>query len=246
MKHFSKLLLFAIILCLSVAAGRMFFAFSHNYQNIYRWEHIPNTFTPDNWSPWLAEWPLEDMVQLRLQGGYGRMNGRSVFLLEAPVRYYLSEGDVMRLAAEVPEGTRVMVEGYPSERGRGLQSWPSYEKGWRYVRPLHVVDGTALLDEDEFYYVPLRDLSRATETFLNSGTELAENILQQAKEQNVSIRTVRMRILFLLDAVLYTDGVFCSHDFYHPYFDTANIILLSSAGVLLAVYIVLRMRKQKT
>lgn len=162
-------------------------------------------------------------------------NNLTVVTLSEPLYYYNSPEDA-EPALVLEAGKRYLVYSPELEReifrrggrwiGYGLVSWPTYEKGWRYARPLipmekyeALLDGTYELPEA--FYTGLGDLKRVA---YSSAMEVFLPATSEEREENGGDATGRWHDLacFHSEAVYHTDlvladiGAYKSPDFVYP------------------------------
>ena len=154
-----------------------------------------------------------------------------VFLnLPKSICYYTSP-DAASPVLELPKGCMVTVlpagEGFTSMTGYGLASYPTYQKGWRYVAPFQTGAcelKSNLLDSYTLksYYVRTEDLEAVMHEFFiqNKGMQA------EAQQAGVSKQEYIRRALYKVDEVFYQNGVFISPDLYRPLFDFPNWICI--------------------
>ncbi|MDR1117582.1 MAG: hypothetical protein LBL09_04985 [Oscillospiraceae bacterium] len=150
-------------------------------------------------------------------------------LLERTINYYdkpngtivkvIKPGEY-RLTAVMPEEYGAYGDIRYGYYGYGYKSWPTYEKGWRYVRPFQELEDASVVP---YYYVKLNDIQRAVRF----------KILNEGMSGYQSYQTFS-NYLFTLkfaatdcDYLLYEKGEYHSPDYMRISFvDTASIALL--------------------
>jgi|GEM_PF-3834877 len=244
-RHARIVLLVLALVCLAAAGVRIWLAAAHNRLTLYNWNFADYTFRYAVYSPyrdgvpmdemWLDFWPYPAVAYAEEQ-----------LILDRPIRYYTREGGAFVPAGTIPAGTSVLFGGKYGEnyRGYGFFSWPTYWKGWRYVKPFASADGEMHgLDPDTFYFVPLRDLHAAVHTFFS--TDIPGKYFRNTWDTPIGRRKAEYSLLFQCDALQYAGGIWRSADFYYPSFDVVTAVLLVCSGAALAGYAVLRVRARK-
>ena len=110
--------------------------------------------------------------------------------------------------------------GLKHSSGYGLESFPTYEKGWRYVRPFVTAEETEM--PGTYYYVRLKDLENVVYD-LYAHLDLDMEKMSMPIETRVYVMTRR------LDSQWYDSGIFLSKDIYKSvwhWWDTALLFLL--------------------
>lgn len=105
--------------------------------------------------------------------------------IEAPVflRYYteIPAGE-NTVALEIPKGKMIVAipEGTKGssfyELGYGYTSYPTYEKGGRYVRPFKTTEDVSFALSEEYYYVKMNSLEAALDTAIRANQPFINEI----------------------------------------------------------------------
>lgn len=151
--------------------------------------------------------------------------------LPKPIRYYTSPDDPSP-ALKLSKGCIVTVlptnGGFSELRGYGLISYPTYQKGWRYVAPFRT--GAEELNPNllnaytlKSYYVKAEDLETVMRAFYdqNKGMQVSAEQAGMSKQEYIC------HVTYKVDRVFYQNGVFMSPDLYRPLLDWASWILIS-------------------
>jgi hypothetical protein len=191
---------------------------------------------------------------------------RIITELPFTLRYYASPDSSTDPVYEIPKGTPIWDYGWldwHAEPGYGIASFPTYTAGWRYVRPFVVRDGLIRwygfadvdgnLNEDglaieklEYYYVRTEDMIRLSEHLLRADFLGSRHFTGNFAERGYTVKGfAKYWIALRCDVLFYQSGMYRSPDLPYLNFDTKNTVLFSAAGVLLTLYIVLRVRRAR-
>lgn len=198
----------------------------------------------ENISPYQQEVPIEE-IDLTVYNDYFPQVFALIDLnltsnLETPVtlRYYTEIPTKDTAAAfEIAKGTTIIAIPEWStgsqlhDLGYGYTSYPTYERGWRYVRPFLTAGGEVNVESKQYYYVKLGSLESVL------GKVIAENkSLQSAGHIKWrSILTGKHTTARYIDNTLYQHGVYLSPDLSRHVIDFWSILLLIAIGILLAI-----------
>lgn len=173
----------------------------------------------------------------------------TVMTLENAIGFYELVDSEYVLAFEYPSGTQIRLLDVSM---RGLTaSFPTYEKGWRFMkRPLLVGEEEDLGDpyDNEVYFVKTAELERIasqaygeTKEHWRSDSNFMNMVLTSYIDgfdvSELSDSQMEKLLLFRQDVTMYVLGTYLSPDLYEPVFDAVNIVLLSLAGALLIVFV---------
>lgn len=166
--------------------------------------------------------------------------------IETPVtlRYYSEiPDDKAAFTLEIPKGTTIVAipEGTTGsafqEVGYGYTSFPTYDKGWRYVRPFVTADGVnSSADNEQYFYVSLDSLEAVLDKIIEANRPFHAAIRQQGWTLNKGKHVIARYV----DNALYQHGAYLSKDMFYPVFDRLNVMLLGAIGVVSAVFIIRR------
>ena len=126
--------------------------------------------------------------------------------LELPnnITYYHMVDGKLTEAFTIRKGTTVDVDVYKGmPPGQGFLSFPTHQKGLRYVRPFTIIGEEP---NEEYYYVYLNDLETVYLKYYYS---------DKARENGWSSQTLSKSMITFtryIDTLLYDRGVFCSFD----------------------------------
>lgn len=119
------------------------------------------------------------------------------------------------------------------EIGYGYTSYPTYEKGWRYVRPFILADDLNPVDNEQFYYVDMGSL----EAVLDKVIEVNQPFQAEIRQQGWSLKKGQHVVARYIDNALYQHGVYLSPDLFYKVIDRWNAILLGAIGIIVATYL---------
>lgn len=135
------------------------------------------------------------------------MIARSDQVAEIPMTmsYYSAPDDEVEPAFQIDSGTRIIL--YSDDipmKGYGVQSWPTYQREWRYAAPFYVESDKPKIDSTErpMFYVRYSDLRRLVNALDREG------ILRQAFETAEGV-TPGM-VVTSIDLALYRAGGYLS------------------------------------
>lgn len=204
---------------------------------------IAGKFQPQAESPYLLRVSMEEMDL----SGYSPYFSIPVTAIAIPVEnrlvlpktisYYTAENGEKRLTAEIEKGTEVYWIPEPELNGfytgYGLRGYPTYEKGWRYVRPFQVAGQAA---DPRYYYVRTSDLEAVARAAFSGPAAKARRTsrLSSAKASFLYTR--------FIDQIFYGQGVFCSPDLFQPVFHPLDLVWTGCAAALVLAAVFLRKR----
>jgi hypothetical protein len=165
----------------------------------------------------------------------------NTIVLPINIQYFTEQNGPRSMILEIKKGTRVLW--LPTDQlgdisfGYGLRSYPTYDGGWRYVKPFMALGNQADSKKLPYYYVRTADLEVITKQVINSNEYLASSI----KEQGVTINNAVFAYTRVIDSIFYDNGVFCSLDLLKQVWHWGDTVLLSLAiGVLLIAWLLKR------
>ena len=197
-----------------------------------------NRYLKDNFVPNGKKWPMfeqgmpiEDIYNEYLDSTYYAFSNLTSFsidiVLNHPIRYYHTPDINSEPAVELPAGRYRIEIGEPVFH-QGINTLPTYQKGWRYARTLP----EPLTPENEkqenltspmrWYYVRLEDLKRVTIHLLAEERTLYTNRFLEGKLNLRSLVRLWKKSgvsLYNLDKLLYEQGDYLSPDLFRPLWD---------------------------
>lgn len=198
----------------------------------FRQNDKPSSY--DKHTDYLNRVPMEEMDFLQYVRYLNRpvnpvyIERETAFTAPFSLYYYQEEAGRKAVCLEIPADSVIEPEpewshGYPL--GYGFESFPTYEKGWRWARPF--TDGKdAAVDELPWRYVKTADLEAFAEEMARCSPHWQDAIQRlHASESELAYELVRK-----CDALFYEKGIYLSPDLY-PVFWTWDGILLA-AGFL--------------
>ncbi len=210
-------------------------AFYHNHQ-------LRKDFSPAaNASPYQQGIPLEQMDLAEYASYFSGNTAEPAYTLthriEAPVALHYYEkipsgGEAAAL--EIPKGTTITAipEGTKGsafhEIGYGYTSYPTYEKGWRYVRPFQTTEVWDAAANGKYYYVKLEALEAVVDKTIEANQPLLAAIQQQKWSKNHG----KFVFARFVDNKLHQHGAYLSPDLSRSTFDGWSIALLGAIGGL--------------
>lgn len=228
-----------IFILLILITYRISTAWSHNHRLQKEYTQAADP------SPYQQGIPMESMDLAALASYWPRATALPLYdmtsLIETPVtmRYYAEiPNGKAEPALEIPKGTIIIAvpDDFPFfEIGYGYASYPTYEQGWRYVRPFLRADGEEQESQDQHYYVRIEELKGVIDEFIR-----ANRSLQAASGQHRGGASHHMATS--LDQVLYRHGVYLSPDLFHKVVDRVTVWLMTAMLLILLPSILLYIR----
>lgn len=150
------------------------------------------------------------------------------------IRYYKEDGGRKVLAHEIPAGSTLETKpsgAYPL--GYGFESFPTYEKGWRWARPFSD-DKNVIVSEMPWYYVKTADLEALAKYMVQNSSHWQHFFqISGLSESELVYGIVRK-----CDLIFYERGICISPDL-SPNFWTWDCILLASGLLAFSGYLLL-------
>ena len=192
-------------------------------------------------SPYQQGTPMEEMDLTRYEEYFPTiftLTGYSLtHRIKTPVtlRYYNEiPSDASAITYEIPKGTEILaipeyINGAPIyEIGYGYTSYPTYEKGWRYVRPFST-DNAGNPGLGKYYYVRLEELEAVIKKVMDENKVMSKPQKYFYWSDSRWIREVSLKI----DSVFYSNGIVFSRDMLYDVFTPTDALLVGT-GLLLA------------
>lgn len=195
----------------------------------------------DTNTDYLREIPMEEMDFFQyvryLNKPVAGIGYNTTFTAPSPIRYYREESGRKVLAYEIPAGTAFESEltGGAYSLGYGFESFPTYEKGWRWVKPF---SDSQDVDRSElpWYYIKTSDL----ESLLAYVVRNSNSPYWQSSLQHPGMEETQLASAYILkcDHMLYEIGAYISPNLYPAFWTWDSILFvsgffLSAAGLLL-------------
>lgn len=142
-------------------------------------------------------------------------------------------------ALEISEGTTITAISLDTqglgihEVGYGYTSYPTYTKGWRYVKPFMTEEAVRNSEQERFYYIRIESLEAVLgETISANQPLIAATRRQSWLDQKVSHTMARY-----IDHALHDKGIYLSSDLTYGLWSRINIVLLGLIGMMAAVLV---------
>ena len=202
-----------------------------------------------------------------LGGGQSEKEVPIVVKAPCPIRYYRNDVGRKVLEKEIPQGTPLYIclenWGEPII-GYGNISYPTYEKGWRWVRPFLTAEEADIQEEEDmeplsqeekekaleapYYYVKLDDLLAVEWAAYDQNDFIRQEYQNTVSQDSMgrSLEEVLYNQVIFADQRMRSMGIYCSQDMELPLWrweDTVYVIFFWVA-VFFAVF-VFRKRKPK-
>lgn len=166
--------------------------------------------------------------------------------LETPVSlHYFTEiptEETTVASLVIPKGTTIVAipEGTTGsafqEVGYGYTSYPTYQRGWRYVRPFIITSDLEHAQNEQYYYVSMDSL----EAVLGKVIEVNQPFQLAIRQQGWTLNKGKYVTARYVDNALYQHGAYLSPDLLYRVFDRLNIVLLSAIGIIVALILLSR------
>lgn len=193
----------------------------------------------DTNTDYLCEIPMEEMDFFQyvryLNKPVAGIGYNTTFTAPFPIRYYREESGRKVLAYEIPAGTAFESEltggAYPL--GYGFESFPTYEKGWRWVKPF---SDSQDVDRSElpWYYIKTSDLESLFAYVIQVSPHWQQSIQLSSIDEAQAVSSYILKC----DHMLYEIGAYISPNLYPSFWTWDSILFvsgffLSAAGLLL-------------
>ncbi|MBW4081965.1 hypothetical protein [Paenibacillus sp. S150] len=222
-----------VIILFCVVVYRTGSALYHNYQLRKDFSSAATA------SPYQQGIPLGQMDLNTYNSYFPGISAEPAFTLthriEAPVtlQYYteIPTGETA-VALEIPKGTIIVAipEGTQGssfyELGYGYTSYPTYEKGWRYVRPFKTTEDASAALSEEYYYVKLGSLEAVLDTAIRANKPFRAAV----RQQHWTLDRGKHIFARYIDDVLYQNGAYLSPDLFYRVVDRWSVMLLGVVG----------------
>lgn len=109
-----------------------------------------------------------------------------------------------------------------------IPSYPTYEKGWRYVHPFKTTEGTGATLGEAYYYIKMDSIEAVVDAAIRVNKPFRAAIYQQqwTLDQGKHI------FARYIDNALYQHGAYLSPDLFDQTVDRWNILLLGAIGII--------------
>jgi hypothetical protein len=190
---------------------------------------LTKQFTPNPDEPYQQQLPLSEegfiddyIYKLYSPFALAPIGRPNTFVLEQPIYYYSAPDDKLEPEIVLEAGkTYIISTNDINDYKYGIQSWPTYKRGWRYVIPFVEAGGIRLVTQA--YYVKLKDLYSPLKSITGG--------LRYLLPAGHNYRSA----LLIKDQMLYDEGYYLSPDLYKPIIDGWNIALFISGLCLVLI-----------
>ena len=232
------------ILAVTLALIPLFVVFCRVGSRLYRNRKMADSFADNRkMEQYQRKVPMDEMDLLEFDSYFDipfaaiSIRVSNVISLPKKIQYYTEEDGKKIPALEMTKGTNIL---WIPERefngfyvGYGLRGYPTYDKGWRYVKPFMIADKPAGPEQNRYYFIRTKDLETVARAALPSVKGLTGPMRSQT---GMSLADAVFTYTRLVDSIFYENGVFCSPDLQRRIWDTPDMLLLClSAGLLLIV-----------
>lgn len=213
MKNFDDLKNRLFLIIFVPVAVLSLFAAGMAVRSLISGSRLKNRFTPAD-SPaaktqYRSKDSMEDM-DLEAFGAYFifamTAEGRPDTELALPcnVHYYRMENGRREKAFTMKKGTIIVIQSL-QDPGRGIQSFPTFDRGIRYAKPFNIEGGNA---DDSYYYVKLSELEKVASELISRSPSLE----QARRAQGLSLERAVYEATRLTDKIFYNEGIYLSPD----------------------------------
>ena len=209
--------------------------FANNYQWSDYQEHIP-----------LSEMDIEQYRAL-FTSPVNPVGYETAFVTEQDLWYYEEINGTKTEAFCIPAGTEIDLGNYlhlssdPTELGAGFASLPTYEKGWRWVRPFATAYEEGAQDSEGWYYCNLSDL----ESLAHSLLESSESLREALTSSGMDVDTFCHAFVCQVDLCFYREGVYESPDLFYSVWTLQEAVLLILAALFVIVGVLSKEKKRE-
>jgi hypothetical protein len=164
-------------------------------------------------------------------------------VIDAPknIQYFTEQNGKKILAMKIPKGMGILwihtEELNDIHYGYGLRSYPTYEKGWRYVKPFMLSGQKSDIEQLPYYFVRTKDLEAVGRKAIKSTSYLVNSL----KSQGRTVEDGVFHFTRIIDNSFYDKGVFCSPDLKQRVWHWLDTLLLClTAGLLVLILLIRR------
>ena len=182
---------------------------------------------------------LED-VEVVPMNAFEDEKGYTLTLTE-DLHYYKSKEGKRVLEKTIPSGTEIQIFSAVHEKpritGYGMNSLPTYERGWRYVRSFltkEEAEGIEIKEEaeDTYYFIKTNELEKVVDAFVQKYVKATD--IPEGKNKDEYRKEIYNQQMYGVDSTMLTYGIYKSPNLTEPLINTGNIILLI-LGVLTGI-----------
>jgi hypothetical protein len=165
----------------------------------------------------------------------------NVIELPREIQYFTEQDGKKILTMEISKGKSILW--LPSEQlndiyiGYGLRSYPTYDKGWRYVKPFMLSGQNTDIEQLPYYFVRTKDLEAVAKEAIRS----TKYLMKTVQNRGMSMENAIFIYTRFIDNIFYDKGVFCSPDLLRQVWRWKDTVLLClSAGLLFIAWLLRR------
>lgn len=258
-------------ICLTICLIRIFFAgwYNHSLQlqmqeyraKIQRWRYEGSGYLPYDIGVPVEQMNFVEQPALPISTGDGSLYyaiKRITFQLKQDICYYSSPTaeDPPKVIRKKGDWVVVAAPSTGLTQGRGISSYPAYEKNWRYAYPLPLETDWWQTQGEEKLYVRLEDLSKLRRDVFaekrNIKAEFSDVFVYGVRDQQLLSEEFKKEwmlsqyleqkytfgseaALVSQDESLMRGGIYVSGDLREPLWDIWNTLLLTGAVLCLIV-----------
>ena len=172
---------------------------------------------------------------------------KTTFTLTHDLPYYQEIDGNKREVYTIPAGTTVDAgdyQGVYDALGYGFNGYPTYERGWRWVRAFPL-DGEDFREDAPWYSCKTADLERAAKDLLRESGYMQHSLQLLKERDGMSEKEFLHLFVCRVDSFFYMRGVYLSPDYLFPLWTWGHTALAAVSAILLLSG-VLVLRKPKT
>lgn len=186
-----------------------------------------------------------DFVFSHAIGGVGLT--KTTFTLTHSLPYYQEIDGKKVEVTSIPAGTTVDAGDYQSvcdALGYGFNGYPTYERGWRWVRAFPP-EGEEFREDAPWYYCKTADLEKAAKDLLRESGHMQHSLQLLKERDGMSEKEFLHHFVCRVDSFLYMRGVYLSPDYLSPLWTWGHTVLSAvSAALLLSGVLIFRKTKK--
>ncbi|MCH5352795.1 MAG: hypothetical protein J1E06_04930 [Acutalibacter sp.] len=174
-----------------------------------------------------------DFVFSQAFGGVGLL--KTTFTLTHPISYYQEIDGKKREVYTIAAGTTVDAGDYQSvydALGYGFNGYPTYERGWRWVRAFPL-EGEGFREDALWYYCKTADLEKAAADLLHESGAMQHNLQLLKERDGMSQKEFLHHFVCRVDSFFYMRGVYLSPDYLYPLWTWGHTALSAVIGLVL-------------
>ena len=172
---------------------------------------------------------------------------KTTFTLTHSLPYYQEINGKKVEVTSIPAGTTVDAGDYQSvydALGYGFNGYPTYERGWRWVRAFPL-EGEEFREDAPWYYCKTADLEKAAKDLLQESGHMQHSLQLVQERDGMSEKEFLHIFVCRVDSFFYMRGVYLSPDYLFPLWTWGRTALAAASAALLLSGILIS-RKTKT